>query len=100
MSQLTKDDIKKLADLAKIEITENEEESYLKDINNILSHLAMVKDADTTGVEASFNFFNSVREDVLASENNRRDFSHEIIFQDIPNKSKDNYVKVSKVIKK
>ena len=97
---LTIGDIKKLADLAKIEITTDEEQSYLKDINNILEHLAMVKDADTTGVETSFNFFNQTREDDLANGENKRDFSSEIIFADIPNKSKDNYVKVSKVIKK
>lgn len=96
MSQLTKEDIKKLADLAKIEITIAEEELYLKDINNILSHLAVVNDANVSGKVENFNFFNHTRTDVL----DPRDFSSEIIFEDMPNKSKDNYVKVSKVIKK
>ena len=37
--QLTDHDVKKLADLAKIEISEEEDLDYKKDINNILGHL-------------------------------------------------------------
>lgn len=96
MAQLTQDDIKKLADLAKIEITINEAENYMKDINNILGHLAMVAEAPTENVSTNFRFLNNLREDNLDT----RDFSKDIIFQNIPAKSADNYVKVSKVINK
>jgi aspartyl-tRNA(Asn)/glutamyl-tRNA(Gln) amidotransferase subunit C len=96
MSQLTIDDIKKLADLAKIEITSEEEQKYLKDINNILQHVSMVTEADTEGVEKVLPFVNYTREDILEP----RDFSLDIIFQNVPQKSKDNYVKVAKVLKK
>lgn len=96
MSQLTIDDVKKLADLAKIEVTEKEVESYVKDINNILGHLSMVSNADTGNVTPDFRFVNNLREDILEE----RVFDRETIFKNIPNKSSDNYVKVSKVINK
>lgn len=95
MSQLTKGDIIKLAELAKIEVTEAEKDEYLKDINNILGHVSMVAEADTQGVEKDLKFYNSLRQDELEA----RDFDRELIFQNIPNKS-GNYVRVNKVIKK
>lgn len=96
MSQLTIDDIKKLADLAKIEITGDEEQKYLKDINNILGHVSMVTEAVIDDSEKVFPFVNYLREDVLEN----RDFDRDAIFANVPQKSNDNYVKVSKVIKK
>lgn len=96
MSQLTIDDIKKLADLAKIDITAEEEEKYLKDINNILGHVSMVSEADTSDIEKTFKFVNSLRVDVLEE----KDFDKDTIFANVPQKSKDNYVKVAKVLKK
>jgi aspartyl/glutamyl-tRNA(Asn/Gln) amidotransferase C subunit len=102
-AQLSKEDIVKLADLAKIEISIEETENYLKDINNILGHLSMVNEADLTNVENTFPFVNYTRADVAKTQDGgtaERDFDTETIFSDIPSKSKDNYVKVSKVIKK
>lgn len=104
--QLTNDDVKRLADMAKIEVTAEEIEKYKQDINNILGHLAMVNDAvvgDTTALGAGEKFFNYTREDILKVEDGgttTRDFNLQTIFDNMPNKSKDNQVKVSKVIKK
>jgi aspartyl-tRNA(Asn)/glutamyl-tRNA(Gln) amidotransferase subunit C len=96
MSQLSIDDIKKLAELAKIEITSEEENKYLKDINNILGHISQVSGADTSGVENNFPFVNSLRQDILE----QKDFDRDTIFKNVPSKSNDNYVKVAKVLKK
>lgn len=96
MSKLSTEDIKKLADLAKIDITSEEEQKYLVDINNILNHVSMVADAEISNGEIVHTFYNSTREDKLES----RDFDKQTIFSNIPQKSQDNYVKVSKVIKK
>jgi aspartyl-tRNA(Asn)/glutamyl-tRNA(Gln) amidotransferase subunit C len=95
MSQLTLEDIKKLADLAKIAVTDAESVEYLQDINNILGHVSEVAKADTTGVERQLKFYNNLRGDVL----DVRDFDREAIFENIPDKSGD-YVRVAKVIKK
>lgn len=96
---LTNEDVVRLADMAKIEVTAEEVESYKKDINNILGHLAMVDEAvvgDVVATGAGEKFFNYTRADVLEP----RDFDVQTIFNNIPQKSKDNQVKVSKVIKK
>lgn len=97
--QLDNDEIKKLADLAKIEITETETEEYKRDINNILSHLALVNEAviaEEGKIGEGEAFINFTREDDLSE----RVFDTQTIFDNIPLISKDNQVKVSKVIKK
>lgn len=96
MSQLTQEDIGKIADLAKIELTQAELSGYLADINNILGHLAMVSEAKIENPTNSFRFFNQLRVD----SRDERDFDRDMILENIPNKSNDNYVKVNKVIKK
>lgn len=96
MSKLSTEDIKKLADLAKIEITIAEAENYLQDINNILGHLSMVGNAQIQGIDNKYLFENSVRSDSLEN----RDFDLNLIYQNIPSKTADNFVKVSKVINK
>jgi Asp-tRNA(Asn)/Glu-tRNA(Gln) amidotransferase C subunit len=45
MTTLTIDDIKKLADLSKLAITEEEQEKYLKDINGILGYVGQIANA-------------------------------------------------------
>ncbi len=97
-AQLKEEDVKKLADLAKIEITIAENEQYLKDINNILGHLSMVNNfssASDVARSSDLLFYNNTRKD-----GESRDFKKELILKNIPNKSTDNYVKVAKVINK
>jgi aspartyl/glutamyl-tRNA(Asn/Gln) amidotransferase C subunit len=104
--QLTDEDVIRLADMAKIEVTIEEVQNYKKDINNILGHLAMVNEAvvgDVVATGAGEKFFNYTREDVAEVKNGGvavRDYDMQIIFDNMPSKSKDNQVKVSKVIKK
>lgn len=100
--ELTNQDIVKLADLAKIEINESEAESFKNDINSILGHLSLVNDAQVSGEsgEDTELFYNYTREDILPVDQDERGFQRQIIFDNIPSKSKDNQVKVSKVIKK
>lgn len=96
MSKLSNEDIIKLSDLAKIEITDAERTEFLSDINNILSHLSLVGDAPVSDLENEFYFSNNVRADIETD----RFFDRDAIFQNIPVKSEDDFVKVSKVIKK
>jgi aspartyl/glutamyl-tRNA(Asn/Gln) amidotransferase C subunit len=104
--QLGNDDVKRLADMAKIEVTEQDVENYKNDINNILGHLSLVNDAvvgDTNITGEGEKFFNYTRDDIPKVEDGGtelRAFSLQAIFDNMPNKSKDNQVKVSKVLKK
>ena len=52
---IDKDHILKLADLAKITISEEEVDSYISDINKILELVSQIKDVDTSGVEPLSN---------------------------------------------
>ena len=52
---IDKDHILKLADLAKITISEEEVNSYISDINKILKLISQIKDINTDGVEPLSN---------------------------------------------
>ena len=58
-------DIEKLAELAKIELTDAEKESLLKDLDSILGYVKQIKEADVPEIEPEYKNHNIWREDVL-----------------------------------
>jgi aspartyl/glutamyl-tRNA(Asn/Gln) amidotransferase C subunit len=106
MTTLTIDDIKKLADLSKLAITNEKEEKYLKDINGILGYVGQIANAKIDGKNIEdmnmYNFHTIIRDDQFRNENEEEQNKKEkeIMMQNVPQKSDDNYVKVAKVIKK
>ena len=61
-----RDHILKLAKLANIKLAEDEIDSYISDVNNILKLVSEVKDVDTTDVEPLANVleeFSDTRDD-------------------------------------
>jgi aspartyl-tRNA(Asn)/glutamyl-tRNA(Gln) amidotransferase subunit C len=72
---LTLDDVKRIAQLARIEVGEDEAAGYLGQLGSILSLVEEMQAVDTTGVEPMAHAQDVVlrlREDVV-SEANRRD---------------------------
>jgi aspartyl-tRNA(Asn)/glutamyl-tRNA(Gln) amidotransferase subunit C len=72
---LTLDDVKRIAQLARIEVGEDEAAGYLAQLGSILSLVEEMQAVDTTGVEPMAHAQDVVlrlREDVV-SEANRRD---------------------------
>jgi aspartyl-tRNA(Asn)/glutamyl-tRNA(Gln) amidotransferase subunit C len=66
MAKLTREDILKLAQLAKLSLTEPEIEEFTKDINNILNYVEQLQEVDTTGLEPTSQvtgLVNSTRSD-------------------------------------
>jgi aspartyl-tRNA(Asn)/glutamyl-tRNA(Gln) amidotransferase subunit C len=66
MAEIGKKELKHLADLARLELHEQEEEKLLKDLEKILRHFEELKDVKTDGVEplaGGTNLKNSFRED-------------------------------------
>tara|TARA_B100001142_G_C14262943_1_gene627793 strand:- start:340 stop:645 length:306 start_codon:yes stop_codon:yes gene_type:complete len=66
---IDKDHILKLADLAKITISEEEVNSYISDINKILELISQIKNVNTDGVEPLSNVLDQLsktREDKSA----------------------------------
>jgi len=48
----SRDDLLRVAELANLELTEDEEASMLRDLNSILDHVAQLNELDTSAVPA------------------------------------------------
>lgn len=65
---LTKDEVLKVAHLARLEFKENEIERFRDDLNNILSFIEKLQEVDTEGVEPLYqvnNLENVLRKDLV-----------------------------------
>jgi aspartyl-tRNA(Asn)/glutamyl-tRNA(Gln) amidotransferase subunit C len=51
MAQLTREDVLKLARLARLHLTDEEIAQFQKEIGDILSYVELLKDADVAGLE-------------------------------------------------
>lgn len=63
---ITKEDVKKIATLARIKISAEEEERLQKDLSSILGYIDTLGEVDVSGVEPTahaVDVFNVVRED-------------------------------------
>lgn len=49
--QLSKDDLKKLARLARLELTDDELDEYVIELSEILNYVEMLSDIDTNGLK-------------------------------------------------
>ena len=47
---LTEDEVKRLALLARLELTQDEVIQYVKELNNVLDYFTMLQDVDTEGL--------------------------------------------------
>ena len=73
---IDKDHILKLADLANLTLTEEEIDSYISDVNNILDLVSQIEDVDTTDVEPLLNVldeFSETRDDTAGLKTSRED---------------------------
>lgn len=52
---ISRDDVKKIAKLARIEITENEVEKFQKDLSAILEYFSLLNEKDTVNIEPIFH---------------------------------------------
>ena len=49
--EITKQEVEKVAKLARLELTESEKAAFAKQLSQILTHVETLKQYDTTGVE-------------------------------------------------
>ena len=89
-------DIEKLAKLARIELTDVEKQTYLKDIGAILGYVDQIKSVVAkTGLERKAgDLRNVMREDTVTYEGGE---NTEALVAEFP-KKKDNYLKVKKIL--
>lgn len=71
MTQLTKDQVKHIAKLARLELTDAEVGKFTKELTSILQYVDMLREVDTTGVVPTAQVTgqtNILRDDVLRTE--------------------------------
>jgi len=93
---LSKDQVQKIANLARIEITDEEAEKYLKELSDILGFVEKLNEADTEGIEPIAHITgakNITREDKIVEYN---DDTKSDIINNFPEK-KDRFDKVKAV---
>lgn len=69
MADLTRDDVLKLARLARLTITEEEVERYRTELSEILRYVEQLQTADVTGLQPTYQvtgLTNVMRDDVVA----------------------------------
>ena len=93
---ITREDVLHLAELSRLEISEEEIEPLKKDLDSIVGYISQLNELDTDGVEPTYQCFdmqNVWREDEIQSfEANREDLLN------LAPDSEDNQIKVPKVL--
>ncbi len=65
---ISKEDVKHVAKLARLELTEEETEKYSKQLGDILKYVEQMNEVDTTGIEPmphAIPIYNVMREDIV-----------------------------------
>lgn len=102
-NMISKEDIKKLSELSRIEITEHESEKVTEDLQAILGYVDMLKEVDVSHVQETPHVsyvLNAVREDNMEKKN-KNEIAREAaeLLEAAPEKE-DGYVKVRSILGK
>ena len=75
MSSLTRQDVQRIADLARLELTDEELDLFTRQLGDILTYVEQIRDLDTTGVAPTSQVLNRPvdRDDVVAGTLSRQD---------------------------
>jgi aspartyl-tRNA(Asn)/glutamyl-tRNA(Gln) amidotransferase subunit C len=92
---LTKEDVKKISELCRIELTENEIEKFQKELSVILGYVSELNQVNTDGVEeiAQVTGLENVFREDVAKQSELRDK----IIQNFPDK-KDTFLKIKNIL--
>ena len=90
-------DIEKLAELAKIELTDKEKENLLKDLDGILGYVKQIESVEVVEALPTYISKNVWREDAPRKDLGEDAFSREEIIKQFPD-AQDGFVKVKKIL--
>lgn len=93
--KITKEMVEYVANLARLNLTEQEKERLTEDMADILAYVDKLNELDTSGVEPTSHvipIYNVLREDVV-----KESYDREIILENAPSKE-DGCFKVPKVV--
>ncbi len=92
---VSKEDVKHIAKLSRLEFSEDEENKFLKSFNGILEHVQKIKSIDTEGVEPCSNVF--TLNNVMRSDTAKESYPPEKLLENAPSKEDTAYL-VPKVV--
>ena len=73
---ISEEEVKHVAKLARLELTEDEVKKYSKQLGDILKYVEQMKEVDTTGIEPmphAIPIYNVMREDVVKYEETKEE---------------------------
>ncbi|HWF44537.1 MAG TPA: Asp-tRNA(Asn)/Glu-tRNA(Gln) amidotransferase subunit GatC [Candidatus Kapabacteria bacterium] len=94
---VTRDEVKKVADLAKLEFESNELDALTTELNSVLGYIDQLKELDVSAIAPLENLNEAVESPVLRKDEVRQSLSVEEALKNAP-KSADNYFLVPKVL--
>ncbi|MCE9548971.1 Asp-tRNA(Asn)/Glu-tRNA(Gln) amidotransferase subunit GatC [Candidatus Nomurabacteria bacterium] len=86
-------DVENLAELAKLELSQEEKEQILKDMEGILGYVKQIEEVKIAEVSPDYSVHNVWREDEVI----QKDFSQDSIKEQFPD-SQDGFLKVKKIL--
>ncbi len=86
-------DVENLANLARLELSEEEKNDLLNDMKGILDYVKQIESVKLDEVTPEYNLTNAWREDVSEP----REFSRELIIGQFPD-AQDGFLKVKKIL--
>ena len=100
MAEVDKKTIEHIAKLAKLKLTEAEEERYVGEFNNILGYVSKIQECDTTGIEFEHNLAD-YNGQVLQEDEARPSISRdEMLKNATEGRNKNGYIRTSKIVSK
>ncbi len=99
MSTLTIEDIKKIAKLSKLELSDRELMVFESEFNEIVKYISQINEVDVSDIEESHNLSN-FKGKVLQEDNIRESLPKEKALLNAKTRSKNGYIKTSKIVSK
>jgi len=100
MSKVTKEEIIKIAKLAKLKFTDDELAKFEKEFNSILGYITIIQECDVEGIEFEHNL-NDYTGTVLREDKVKKSLSQEKALQNASNgRNRNGYIKTSKIVSK
>jgi len=91
-------DVENLAELARLELSEEEKREILKDMEGILEYVKQIEEIKVPNMKVDYTLYNAWREDLPEPNGHKRSsFSPELILEQFPD-SQDGFLKVKKIL--
>lgn len=99
--KITKDEVNKVASLAKLKLSEDETDKFTSEFNDILNYVSQLDEVDTDGIEEEHNLVNYVGDVLQEDDVEDSIVSRDDLLQNASSeRSKLGYIVTSKMVEK